>query len=193
VSEVRSADVLAFWFDGPDDADHGKRRKAWFIKDPAFDAEIRARFLERIEQAARGQFDDWREDAHGALALVIVLDQFSRNVYRDTSSSFANDAKALAVAHQAVDRGFDQALTPLERVFLYLPFEHSEDVAMQERSLRLFSALTAQPGFDEYFDYAKRHHAVIARFGRFPHRNRILARESTPQELEFLAQPGSSF
>jgi uncharacterized protein (DUF924 family) len=137
---------------------------------------------------------DWDATPHGALARLIVLDQFTRNVYRGTPRAFAGDARALALAVAMTQEGLDQQLPPMLRAFAYLPFEHAEDLAMQAHAVELFQRLSqAQPGFDGMLDYALRHQEVIARFGRFPHRNAILGRPSTPEEVEFLRQPGSGF
>lgn len=196
-----AASVLAFWFgETAGDADTARaQRKLWWSKDAAVDAGIRERFGALVIEAAAGAHDAWQETPQGRLALIILFDQFPRNMHRDMPQAFAHDAKALQLALDAIETGADQALRPIERVFCYLPLEHSESVAMQERSVALFSALaTAVPEADRetfsgYQDYAQRHHAVIARFGRFPHRNRILGRDSTPEETQFLKQPGSSF
>jgi uncharacterized protein (DUF924 family) len=184
-----AADVLAFWFGAADVA-----RDEWFRKDPDFDARIRDRFGALVEQALAGGLADWEGAAGAALARVLLLDQFTRNIFRDTSRAFDGDAQALALARSMVARGADQALPPLRRVFTYLPFEHAEDEAAQRESLRLFGALAAaHPALASYDDYARRHAAVIERFGRFPHRNAILGRASTPEEIAFLREPGSSF
>lgn len=189
------ATVLRFWFSEPEGkTTYSQRRKYWFGKQPEFDAEIRQRFLSTYEQAAVGKLDDWQQSALGSLALIIVLDQFPRNLFRDSPKAFATDAKALAVAQQTLDRKFDQQLSSLQRIFAYLPFKHSEDIEQQERSVALSRQLSQDdPELFDTFDYAERHHRVIQRFGRFPHRNRILGRESTAEETEFLKQPGSSF
>jgi uncharacterized protein (DUF924 family) len=188
-------DVLDFWFGAPGSADAGQPRRAWFVKSDAFDAAIRERFGAVIDAAIAGGLHEW--DAGGPqamLARVLVLDQFTRNVYRGTARAFAGDAQALAAAAFLVDSGAERELAPLQRAFVYMPFEHAEDGAMQERAVALFSALAAgQPGFEDMLDYARRHRDVVARFNRFPHRNAILGRVSTPQELAFLQQPGSSF
>jgi len=180
--------ILTFWFGNSDDAHYGEDRAAWFIKDPAFDAEIKDRFERVIEVAARGQLDMMAESPEGAVALVIVLDQFPRNVFRNVARAFENDAHALRIANQALDQGFDSQVIPVMRKFLYLPFEHSENLADQERALELFATLDEQA-----LDWAQKHHAIIARFGRFPHRNGVLGRLNTAEEKEFLTQPGSSF
>ena len=186
-------DVLDFWFGPAGSEEHGRARGAWFRKDPAFDEQIRARFLELHERASSGRCDEWKALPEPALALAIVLDQFPRNMFRGTPRSFATDGSALDTARAAVSRGFDQTLLPVQRWFLYLPFEHSENLEDQDRSVALFESLRSDPENASPIDYAHRHREVIARFGRFPHRNAILGRASTPEELEFLRQPGSSF
>jgi uncharacterized protein (DUF924 family) len=175
-------DLLAFWF-APENRDR------WFTPDPAFDAEIARRFAPLIADALAGRLAHWVEEPRGALALCLLLDQFPRNVWRGTPRAFAGDDQARRVAEEALARGHDQALAPEERLFLYLPFEHSESLADQERCV----ALMGQLGDAEWLDYAVRHRDIIARFGRFPHRNAILGRAGTAEELAFLQQPGSSF
>ncbi len=186
-------DVLDFWFppDSRPDASHpeGRDVAAWFAPDPAFDETIRARFLSTYEAAVRGDLDDWAGTADGALALVVVLDQLPRNMFRGQARAFAADAKALSVARAAVARGFDKAHPATWRKFLYLPFEHSEDPEMQARSVALFAGLGEPVGLR----YAEAHKAIIDRFGRFPHRNAILGRESTPGEIEWLDAGGETF
>lgn len=180
-------DVLAFWFaDGPD-----TRRAVWFQKDNTFDTAC-ARFTAARDQAREGALDAWRATPKGTLALLILLDQLSRNLYRGQAEAFAADAQALAIARDALARGFDQALHPVERMFLYLPFEHAEDLAAQDESVRLFETLRDALG-ELTIDYAHRHRDVIRRFGRFPHRNAALGRTNTPAEDEYLAQPGAGF
>ncbi len=186
---ARAREVLDFWF-GP--APHAARDE-WFRKDASFDERIRARFGNDVAAAVAGAFGDWCATPHGALARVVLLDQFTRNLYRDTPRAFAGDPAALATANEAVARGFDSELDHFERRFLYMPFEHSEDLAVQERSLALFRALSEETGDRAALDWAEKHAAVIRRFGRYPHRNAILGRESTPEELAFLAEPGSRF
>jgi uncharacterized protein (DUF924 family) len=187
------AEVLEFWFGAPESPEFGRPRAAWFVKSAAFDALIRDRFLATHEAAAAGTLDAWGARPLGALALVVALDQFPRNLFRGDPRAFATDARALALAREIVARGHDAALLPVQRWFAYLPFEHAEDLAAQRESLRLFERIANETGGDGTFTYAMRHYAVIARFGRFPHRNAILGRASTPDELEFLRQPGSSF
>jgi uncharacterized protein (DUF924 family) len=183
--------VLQFWFG---DASPAVSRPEWFRKSDAFDREIAQRFGPLIEQALRGELSPWQDKAETALAQVIVLDQFTRNVFRNTPRAFAGDPLALVAARTMLDRGHDQALPPWQRFFAYMPLEHAEDLAMQDESVRRFTQLaTEAPDTQELLDYAKRHRDVIARFGRFPHRNAILGRPPTPEEVEFLKQPGSGF
>ena len=192
--DAQAQDVLDFWFLPPENRDYGQARGEWFRKDDAFDAHIRARFGTLIDAAIEGGLCAWDATPHGALARLIVLDQLTRNVYRGTPRAFAGDAQALALAVALTQAAQDQQLPPMLRAFAYLPFEHAEDLAMQARAVELFQLLSqAQPGFDGMLDYAQRHQEVIARFGRFPHRNAMLGRPSTPEEVEFLRQPGSSF
>jgi uncharacterized protein (DUF924 family) len=186
-------EVLEFWFGAPDSPEFGRPRSPWFVKSAEFDAHIRDRFLPTHEAAASGALDAWSERPLAALALAVVLDQFPRNIFRGTPRAFAADARALALARGAVEQRFDEVLLPVQRWFFYLPFEHAEDLAAQRESLRLFERLAVDAAGAGTLTYAMRHYAVIERFGRFPHRNAILARESTPAELAFLAQPGSSF
>jgi len=181
-------EVLDFWFGAPGSRERGQPRKAWFRKSEPFDAEIRRRFLVTWERAARGELERWQATPLASLALVVTLDQFPRNMFRGTARAFASDSLALAVARETIAREFDRLLSPVERSFVYLPFEHAEDLAAQRRSLALFQALDG-----EQVEYARRHYEIIARYGRFPHRNAILGRPSTAEEIEFLKQPGSSF
>jgi uncharacterized protein (DUF924 family) len=185
--------VLAFWFGTQGDAWFGKQRREWFRKDAAFDAEIRSRFGALHEALARGEHEEWLLSARGALAYVIVLDQFSRNLFRDDPRAFAHDALARRASGLAIERDFDGAASPIERGFFYLPFIHSEDLGDQDQGVALFDALADGDPTNVNLDYARKHRAIIARFGRFPHRNRVLGRESTAEEVSFLAQPGSGF
>jgi uncharacterized protein (DUF924 family) len=186
-----SAEVLLFWF-GPA-SERGKAHKHWFVKSEAFDLEVRQRFLAVYEEAAAGKLTHLKESAADCLALIVLLDQFPRNMFRGTPRAFATDPLALETARHAVDRGFDRSLLPVERLFVYLPFEHSEALADQDRSCDLTRALDAYPETNDVYRYALAHRDIIRRFGRFPHRNAILGRASTPEELEFLKGPGSSF
>jgi uncharacterized protein (DUF924 family) len=192
--DATPADVLDFWFGVPGSAEFGTTRKAWFEKDAAFDAAIAQRFGTTIETALAGGLRDWDAAPEGALARIVVLDQFTRNVFRGTARAFAGDALALEAAQALVARGDDAALRPEQRVFAYLPFEHSERLDMQDASIRLFAALAeGDARFADNLDYAHRHRVIVARFGRFPHRNAALGRASTAEEVEFLKQPGSGF
>ena len=194
-------DVLAFWFGDAlqvETADN-EQAKRWFTCDPSFDAEILRRFGHLPEQAAAGNLDAWMKAAPTALARLIVLDQFPRNLYRHDSRAFAFDKLASAGTQAAIERGFDAELHPLQAVFMYLPFEHAEDIDRQERAVALFEALQkraplgAESRFARFTDFARRHRDVIARFGRFPHRNTMLGRASTAEELQYLADGGERF
>lgn len=192
--DPRAQAVLDFWFGAPGSPEHGRDRPEWFRKDAAFDALIRARFGATIEEALAGSLDAWATGPAGTLALIVVLDQFTRNSFRDTPRAFAGDPPARALAQRLVAAGDDLRLPPWQRAFAYLPFEHAEDLALQHESVRRFEALAAvDPGQAEGLDYARRHFDVIARFGRFPHRNAILGRVDTAEEAAFLRQPGSRF
>lgn len=175
-------ECLRFWFEETSP-------KQRFAKDPEFDALIRERFGELHARAAAGDLADWRNAPEGRLAEIIILDQFSRNMYRGTPAAFAQDDMALTLAQEAVRVGADQALTPAQRVFLYMPYMHSESEATQEKSVQLYEAL----GIEDNLRFAKAHKEIIDRFGRYPHRNEILGRASRPDELAFLDMPGSAF
>ncbi|KAA2242210.1 DUF924 family protein [Salinarimonas soli] len=171
-------DVVAFWSEaGPD---------RWFSPDDAFDAAIRERFLATYEAAARGDLNEWELTPEGALAIVLVLDQFPRNMFRGTRRVYATDDTALLAAERAIDRGHDRAVDPSLQRFFYLPFMHAEDLAMQDRSVALNEAL----GDAECVTYAHHHRDIVARFGRFPHRNALLGRETTPEEAAYLEADG---
>lgn len=187
-------DILTFWFGRPSEPGHTEPRGRWFEKDPAFDAECARRFLDTCEKAAAGELRSWRDEPRSCLALLLLLDQFPRNLFRGTPRAFATDAQAREVARHALARGLDVSLPPVWRWFFYLPFEHSEDLHDQRLSLSLFETLAlGHPPTAETLEYAQRHHDIIARFGRFPHRNTALGRESTPEEVAFLQEPSSSF
>jgi uncharacterized protein (DUF924 family) len=186
--------VLEFWFGPPDDPGHRLPREHWFRKDPAFDQQVRERFGSMIDAALAGQLRHWSVEPEGALAQVIVLDQFTRNAFRGTARAFAGDPLALAAARAMVETGQDRLLTGVQRQFVYLPFEHAEDLAAQQQALQLFTRLAEEePARADLVRWAQAHHDVVARFGRFPHRNAVLARPSTPEEKAFLKTPGSSF
>jgi uncharacterized protein (DUF924 family) len=185
--------VRDFWFLPPDHPNHGAMRDAWFRKVPAFDEEIRRFFLGDTLAAAAGAFVGLDVTAGGTVALLVLTDQFPRNLFRGVADAFTADPIARRLGAEGIAAGFDRALSPVQRLFYYLPFEHSELLADQERALSLYGSLPPASWRDQAIDAAKRHHAVIARFGRFPHRNIALGRPSTPEEIEFLKQPGSSF
>ncbi len=186
--------VLDFWFGPPGSATHGQWRDAWFRKDAAFDAAVAQGFAAMVETALAGGLRDWEATPGTALARIVVLDQFTRNMFRDTPRAFAGDALALAAAQALVGAGHDRALDPLPRAFVYLPFEHAESLPMQDESVRLFAALADEsPALRPMLDYAHRHREAIVRFGRFAHRNALLGRVSTAEELAFLSQPGTRF
>ena len=186
-------DVLDFWFGAPGSAGHGKPRDVWFKKSDVFDHGVRARFLPLYELAADGRLAAWTAMPRALLALIIVCDQLPRNMFRHDPRAFATDARALAAAERMVDLGWDLQLAPIERQFAYLPFEHAEDLARQQRGLELFARVTEDPALADAPVWAQKHLDIIVRFGRFPHRNEVLGRASTPEEIEFLKQPGSSF
>lgn len=185
--------VLDFWFGAPDSPEHGKSREVWFTKSDAFDAEVRERFLPLYETAASDGLSTWDTAPQSSLALIIVLDQFPRNIFRHDARAYATDAAALAAAERMVARGWDQELEPLERCFVYMPYQHAENPTLQRRSLELFGRLAADAGLVEPSTWARKHYDVIERFGRFPQRNAVLGRNSTPEEIELLAQRGSAF
>ncbi len=193
--------ILRFWFGtATDDLEVAEQcAKIWWKKNPQVDAEIRERFAGVVDAAASGQCDAWLTDARGRLAMIILTDQFPRNMYRDTPRAFAFDSLALSTTKQGIDSGVDQALRPIERIFFYMPLEHSESIENQQLAVTLITALAAavspekQKLFEGFVDFAKRHRDIVQRFGRFPHRNAILGRSSTPEEMEFLKHPGSSF
>jgi uncharacterized protein (DUF924 family) len=181
--------VLDFWF-----ADENAVR--WFVRDEEFDQTVRERFAATLDAASAGTLDHWAATPRGWLALLVVLDQFSRNIHRGDARAFAQDAKAQALALEGLERRDDEALAPLERLFAYLPLEHAEDLALQWRAVTLFRALALQAAppargqYEAFLDYARRHCEIITRYGRFPHRNAALGRPSTPDELAYLAEGG---
>lgn len=194
-------EVLDFWFGeiGEDGNVTTDRSWLWWKKDSQTDATIRERFEDLVQAVAAGKYADWLDTGAGRLARIIALDQFTRNIYRDTSGAFAYDSAALQMSLDGIATEQDQELPLIQRVFFYLPLEHAEDRAMQAESVRLFAALRDQAPphlhetFANYLDFAERHKVIVDRFGRFPHRNEILGRESTAEELAFLQEPGSSF
>jgi uncharacterized protein (DUF924 family) len=191
--DPRARALLDLWFGPPGDPGREQPRAKWFERSDAFDADLRRRFAEDQHSAATGTYDGWLATPEGAVALALLLDQVPRNIHRDSAAAFASDAKARQVAQAAIERGFDQALPAVWRWFLYLPFEHSEDAADQDRGVALFRALPSSTETDKVAVYAEQHREIIRRFGRFPHRNAVLGRRSTPEEDAFLRQPNSSF
>lgn len=182
--------VLAFWFDPA-------HKAQWFQSDPAFDAQIREQFGDQVGAAAAGHLNHWATTPSGWLALLIVLDQFPRNIYRNDPRAWMHDLLAQQIVVSGLEEGFDRQLPPIERVFAYMPLEHAEDIGLQQRCVQLFEDLcdsvppTERDRYTDFLDYARRHASVIARFGRFPHRNAVLGRETTTEEKAYLAEPGS--
>ena len=198
---IQPENVLDFWF-GPSGSTTeivGRQRKLWFGKSAANDLAVTEQFANTLVAATAGQLDHWAVTPRGRLALLIVFDQFPHHIHRDQPQAFATDPQALALSLDALNAGEDQKLTPIERVFLYLPLEHAESNEMQALSVSLYEKLAREATieervlFDDFLKYAQQHRDVVARFGRFPHRNAILGRPSTDDELEFLKQPGSRF
>ena len=183
--------VLVFWFGEP--PEHGTRLKRWFEKDAAFDLQVRARFLPLYEALARGDCEAWRLHKADCLAYIVVADQFPRHIFRGDARAFGTDALALTAARKALDSSSERALRPVERLFVCLPFQHSEALQDQATACELAEALALFPETADVRRFALAHRDIIRRFGRFPHRNAALGRASTPEELEFLKQPGSSF
>jgi len=182
MSSASAIDVLQFWFSELEP-------RQWWVKDEALDREIEGRFGDLHRDAIAAKLYDWRETAVGRLAEIIVLDQFSRNIHRDTPNAFAFDGMALVLAQEAVRIGADQEFDVPEKAFFYMPYMHSESMAIHMQAVKLFD----QPGAEFNLEFEIKHKAIIDRFGRYPHRNAILGRESTPEEIEFLTQPDSSF
>lgn len=190
--------VSSTWFP----SDPAQAQKLWWGKDEQTDADLRERFGSTLAAARRGELDGWAATARGRLALILVLDQLSRNIHRGSPEAFVGDPLARALTHAGLELGHDRELTPIERVFFYLPLEHSEDLAEQDQCVALFRGLAAEVAavdpeqgerFAYYTTFADRHREIVARFGRFPHRNAVLGRASTAEELAFLTEPGSSF
>lgn len=186
--------VLVFWFGEPGAPEYGQQRAVWFQKDPMFDALVRRRFGVLHEEASRGEWDSWQQHPETLLALLILLDQFSRHIYRDSRYAFATDERAVEMAIKGIELGFDQQVMPVARAFYYLPLEHSENLAYQTRSVALFNQLQAESSlYTGFAEYAQKHYDVIAQFGRFPHRNAVLGRVSSIAEQQYLNQPGAGF
>lgn len=200
-NDERIEEILHYWFGDPRDGavDLDERNKFWFDSNPEVDETIRRRFEPDLKRAIAGELDGWASTARGTLALIVMFDQFSRNLYRGTPAAFAQDPLALGHAQRLIETGAINELGPVEKAFVYLPFEHSERIEIQQRSVELFRALVGEAPeqhsalFEEFLDFAMQHERIIARFGRYPHRNKALGRTSTPEEVAFLASPGSSF
>jgi len=174
-SKIRIDELISYWFSDP-------VKKLWFNSTPEFDEELRKKYLSVLEQAEKGELDHWREEPLGALALIIILDQFPLNMFRRQPRSFATEAQARQLAEYAVSKGFDNQLDAAQKAFLYLPFMHSENLADQDKSVSLFE----KAGLTENLKYAIHHRGIVQRFGRFPHRNSVLGRESTTEEIRYL-------
>ena len=194
-------DILGYWFG--EFNEHGttveNKGSLWWGGGAELDREIRERFGETVEAAGRGELNHWAETAEGRLALVILLDQFTRNVYRKTAKAFSFDPLARSLVLEGLANGHDKELHCIQRVFFYMPLEHSEEMVHQEQCVEVFEALLQEvveevkPVFQDYLNFAYRHKAIIDRFGRYPHRNNVLARESTQEELEYLGGGGDTF
>ncbi|MGH9428976.1 MAG: DUF924 family protein [Terriglobia bacterium] len=191
----RSDEILFFWFGEPrdDKAYYDEWHSRWFTPNPQFDQETRERFTEDYQKAAARQLADWRMEPRSGLAVVLLLDQFPRNMFRGKPQGFATDALAREVATHLIQAGVDRQLLPVERAFVYMPFMHSEALADQHSSVALFQQLAQEREYLTFVTFAITHHEVVERFGRFPHRNAVLGRVSTAEEAAFLTQPGSSF
>ena len=194
-------DVLSFWFEDATQSPEALQRRGavWFRADPGFDRECATRFAAALEDAARGALQGWADSPRGRLALVVLLDQLPRNIHRGSPVAFMHDTQAAAHCIAAIESGQDRPLHPVERVFLYMPLQHTEDLALQRLSIERFESLAAEvddawrDNFTENVRYAREHHDIVERFGRFPHRNRTLGRESTEEELRYLAGGAPTF
>lgn len=199
-AQVKPAEILFFWFEqfGALQAHHAQYNRLWFVNSQQTDLRIRQQFEPAIQAALRGDLQDWDNAPDSCLALILLLDQFTRNSYRATPAAFAGDDRALSLTLHALDMDFPAKVEPVRRVFYYLPLEHAEDLALQNRCVELMADLIQEQAdehdmYQGFYNYAVWHREVIERYGRFPHRNAILQRESTPAELEYLKQPGSGF
>lgn len=198
--EAKVKEILEFWFGPLNEEPSESTKQSWWKKDPSFDKTIRDRFEADMLKADRGEYASWESSALGSLALILLYDQFSRNVYRGTSGMYQFDQKSLALSKRLVEEGLDQTLRPIERVFSYMPLEHAEDTESQALCLTLFAKLKEEAVTDEdvkmyglYHEFAVKHSDVVEEFGRFPHRNEILGRDSTEEELVYLSKPGAGF
>jgi uncharacterized protein (DUF924 family) len=194
----RVNEILNFWF-GSDPHKPLSEQEKWWKVDPHFDAEVRKKFEDDFKRAVDGRYEDWSKTARGSLALILLFDQFSRNIYRGTPEAFAQDPIALEVALDGLEKGQDRELSLVERWFFYMPLEHSEELDIQKKSVKLFETLKEEAdgnlttALEHAHEFALRHYEIVQRFGRFPHRNTILGRKSTRSEEEFLKEPNSSF
>lgn len=194
-------EILIFWFGEYDAAGvpSDDKMKSWWIKNSGFDQRIKNKFLQDVQKAVAGDYDEWLADPRGRLAVIILLDQFTRNIYRNTNQAFSNDQQALQIALDGLEQGHDKELSWFERVFFYMPLEHAEDKNIQARCVALYEQLvrdapdSLQEHMQNFLNFANAHRHIIDRFGRFPHRNKTLGRTSTKEELEFLKESGSSF
>lgn len=191
--ETLVEDILEFWFGIPGYDYFDAPRDLWWEKDPRLDETIRSRYFVHHQRAVTGRLDDMAQTADGSLSLILLIDQFSRNMFRGRPESYAGDERARTLAHAALSAGFDQTVSPIRRLFFYLPFEHSETMADQDLSVSLFEKLHETMKWDQSMATVLRHREIIARFGRFPHRNLVLNRRSTPEEINFLKEDHSSF
>lgn len=182
--------ILDFWFEKPGEPDYNRQRACWFEVNPNFDGQIRAQFSAAVDAARAGELKSWSEQPNTALALLILFDQFPRNLYRGEARAFETDPAARALAHHVLQQGWDQGLVPVRRMFVYLPFEHGEDMPDQNESVRLMASLQAYPETEAQLGWAEQHRDVILQFGRFPWRNAALGRTSTPAELAYLKEHG---
>ena len=195
----RITQIIECWFGSGEEGYSSDWQKRWWRKSESFDQTIRDEFADDLERAHAGEYDAWLDDPEGRLALILLLDQFPRQIFRNTARAYDYDVMALAIAHESVALGHDQKLPLLQRSFFYMPYEHSEAMADQESALALFNRLLQDSPeehkgmFKGFYDFAKKHYDIIARFGRYPHRNALLGRESTQEEQVFLTQPGFSF
>lgn len=193
--------ILDFWFGRSESLAVilDKQASLWWGKDPHVDREIRERFVDRLDSLIDGKLNEWRSLPESYLAMIILADQFSRNIYRDSASAFAQDELALSLTLDGIENGIDLKLNVVQRVFFYLPFEHSESMAIQDRSVELQKQVlddapdNLQDQFQGFYNYALLHREVIEKYGRYPHRNNLLGRECTPEEIDYLNQPGSGF
>ena len=202
LDKKRRDEILDFWFGELKEGEFpDEKRKMWWIKDTDFDNDIKSNFESDLISAKKGELKNWEDSPRGSLALLILLDQFSRNIYRDTEQSFAQDQMALDVCIRGLQKNFDKILHPVERAFYYIPFMHCEDLDMQKKSIEFYSALAEEFSSNLSLSdmlsqnklFAEKHYVIIKKFGRYPHRNKILGRTSTPEEIKFLQEPGSSF